>query len=356
MAGDKLYSSLKAFHYADRLQTVSNGGVPAPIHIRIKPTNTCNHNCWYCAYRADQLELGGGMTESDAIPEAKMFEIVNDLIAMDVKAVTFSGGGEPLLYKPLPEVIERLSAAGVKIGCLTNGANLKGRFAEALAKHGSWVRISIDAWDDDSYVASRGAKAGAFTKLMDNIRAFQDRASDCVLGISLIIGKDNHQRIFEVCTTLKQAGVQHVKLSAAVVSNDVHENNAYHEPLIEGVSEQIQQTEILADAHFQVVNHFHTLSERFDKPYASCPSVKLMTVIGADQSVYTCQDKAYTVAGALGSIEHTTFKSFWFSEANRKRLESINPNRDCRHHCVSHAKNTTLWEYLNLNEDHVAFI
>jgi len=356
MVQDNLYSSLKAFHYAERINAISEGRVPAPIHIRIKPTNVCNHNCWYCAYRTDDLQLGEDMVESDSIPEDKIYEIVDDLIEMDVKAVTFSGGGEPLLYKPLPEVMKRLSEAGIKIGCLTNGSNLKGKHGDAMALYGTWVRISIDAWDDDSYVASRAANPGSFTKLMENITRFCNHKTDCVVGISLIVGKENHSHIFELCKDLKQAGIQHVKLSAAVISNNVHENNAYHEPLLDAVQQQTELTETLQDGTFQVVNHFHTMSERFDKSYSSCPSMKLMTIIGADQNIYACQDKAYTDGGKIGSIEGDTFKSFWFSAEAKERLESLDPRQDCQHHCVSHAKNIMLWDYLNLHKDHISFI
>ena len=46
------------------------------------------------------LQLGEEIDVRDSIPEDKMNEIVDDLVKMDVKAVTFSGGGEPFLYKP----------------------------------------------------------------------------------------------------------------------------------------------------------------------------------------------------------------------------------------------------------------
>ena len=55
------------------------------------------------------------MVESDILPKEKALEIVEDLIDMKVKAVTFSGGGEPLIYKPLPDVIERLAGGGIRV-------------------------------------------------------------------------------------------------------------------------------------------------------------------------------------------------------------------------------------------------
>ena len=72
-----LYSPLKFFNFPDRLEALRRGTLAAPAHVRIKPTNKCNHGCWYCAYRTDDLKLGEDMDERDAIPPAKMAEIVD---------------------------------------------------------------------------------------------------------------------------------------------------------------------------------------------------------------------------------------------------------------------------------------
>ncbi|MBK4722877.1 radical SAM protein [Azospirillum sp. YIM DDC1] len=352
----RLYSNLKFLRYSDRLAALADGRVAAPVHVRIKPINRCNHNCWYCAYRVDDLALGEDMNLDDRIPTDKMFEIVDDLIGMGVQAVTFSGGGEPLLYKELPEVVRRLAAGGVKVATLTNGSNLKGAMADAFAAHGTWVRISIDAWDDASYTASRGAPAGAFTKLTGNIRAFTARGTSCVLGVSLIVGEANHTHITEVCALLKDAGVNHVKISGAVVSNDVCENNLYHRRIAGEVGRQIARAEELNDDRFTIVNHYHELEERFEKDYRSCPFLQFLTVIGADCRVYTCQDKAYTDSGLLGSIAGRSFKEFWYSGENHARLYGLDPSQSCRHHCVAHQKNLVLTEFLTTDSDHARFV
>lgn len=352
----QLYSNLKFLRYPDRLAAQLDGRMAAPVHVRIKPINHCNHNCWYCAYRAAQLQLGEEMDVKDRLPEDKMAEIVEDVIAMGVKAVTFSGGGEPLLYKSLPAHIERLAQGGVKVASLTNGSALSGRMAEAFARHGTWVRISLDAWDDDSYAAARGIKSGAFTRLVDNIRAFQKLGSACVLGVSFITSQKNYHKLYDVCALMKGLGVNHVKVSAAVVANDVHENNLYHRAIMAGVTEQIERAQTLNDAAFQVLNHYHETEERFEKPYTNCGFMHFLTVIGADQVVYTCQDKAYTDLGALGSIKERSFREFWFSEENRQRITAFDPSVNCRHHCVAHAKNMVLWQARNVDNDHGCFV
>ena len=87
-----VYSPLKVFTFPEHAVSPAHG-LRSPVHVRIKPVNACNERCWYCAYRLDELSLGSDMHLRDTIPHEKMLEIVDDLIAMNVKAVTFSGGG-----------------------------------------------------------------------------------------------------------------------------------------------------------------------------------------------------------------------------------------------------------------------
>lgn len=350
------YSSLKFLRFTDQMAALTEGRVLAPVHIRVKPTNRCNHKCWFCAYRTEGLSLGGQMREQDSIPAERMLALAHEFVEMGVKAVTFSGGGEPLLYKSLPEVIDILATGGIRVAALTNGTNLKGRMADAFARHGTWIRISMDAWDDAGYIKSRGAQPHEFSRLLDNIRSFTARSTRCVLGVSFIVGHDNHRHIAEVCALLKECGVNHVKVSGVVVSNDAGGNNAYHREIKKEVALQIAKAKSLIDDTFTILDHYHDLEERFEKHYHTCPFLRFLTVIGADQAVYTCQDKAYTESGHMGSIADKTFKDFWFSEKNRNFLNTFNPVIQCRHHCVTHPKNLAIHEYLSLDQDHSFFV
>ena len=350
------YSSLKFLNFKDQLHAISNGEIVAPVHIRVKPMNLCNHNCWYCAYRTDNVILGEDMDEKDQIPKKKMIELAHEFVEMGIKAVTFSGGGEPLLYKPLPEIIEILAKGDIRIASLTNGSNLKGKVADAFAKHGTWIRVSIDAWDDESYVKSRGAKKNDFSKLIENIKAFTDRKSSCVLGVSLIVGDNNYNHIAEVCTLLKASGADHVKISGAVVSNESTGNNSYHKSIKDEVAKQISESKKLESKNFKILNHYHDLEERFEKSYHTCPFLQFLTVVGADQEVYTCQDKAYTESGKMGSIADRSFKEFWFSKENLRFLKTFNPSKKCELHCVSHSKNLAIHEYLSIDKEHGYFV
>jgi len=87
-----------------------------------------------------------------------------------------------------------------------------------------------------------------------------------------------------------------------------------------------------------------------------CPYLQFLTVIGADCMVYTCQDKAFTKSGTLGSIKDRSFKDFWFSAENKKRLFELDPSKECTHHCVSHGKNLAIMDLLSIDPDHGTFV
>lgn len=352
------YTGLKIFHYQSKLDSLQrdNQSILPPVHIRIKPTNVCNHSCSYCAYRAEGLQLGQNMDVRDRIPEAKMAEIVEDCISMGVKAVTFSGGGEPLCYPHIAKTANALADGGVRIATLTNGALLQGEVAETFAHRAVWVRVSMDGWDGPSYARYRNVPETEFARVMANIEGFQRLGGACFLGVSFIVNQDNARHVFDIAKRLKNAGVASLKFSPCVVSNNGKENNAYHAPIFNKVKEQTSRAiEELADEHFEIFDSYHELDEKFKKAYTWCPYLQILPIIAADQRVYSCQDKAYNLScGVLGSIRDKRFIDFWTND--KDKFFTINPSRDCNHHCVANSKNRLVHEYLNAAPDHLPFV
>lgn len=353
-----LYTRAKIFHFGDKLESLpaSSASIEPPLHVRIKPTNACAHNCRYCAYRVSNLQLGRDMNERDSIPGDKMLEILEDLVAMGVRAVTFSGGGDPFYYQHLTEAVRRLSESPVKFAALTNGSRLEGELAELFALHGTWLRVSIDGWDDASYARYREVRSGEFTRVVTNMKRFKSLQGPCNLGISMVVDQENYRHIYDIAVRMKDIGADSIKVSPCIVSNYGRENNEYHRPIFPAVQEQVNQaTADLGDEHFQVYNAFHRQLETFEKPYSWCPYLQILPVIGADLNVYSCQDKAYNLtSGLLGSLDGVCFRDFWFS--GKDKFFTINPARHCNHHCVADARNRLVLEYLEADHNHLAFV
>lgn len=353
-----LYTKLKIFHFKDKLDSLplEVEKILPPIHVRIKPTNMCNHNCSYCAYRADNLQLGKDMHLQDFIPKFKMMEIIDDFSEMGVKSVTFSGGGEPFYYPYFEDVIKKLSTTNIKFAAITNGSKLSGRIAELFAQYGTWIRVSIDGWDDESYANYRKVSIGDFSKVLKNMNEFKKLGGKCFLGVSVIVDKKNASHIYELLEKLYHIGVDSVKISPCIIDNDSKKNNQYHKEHFKSVKEQIQisKNKLESDT-FEIFDAFHELDEKFTKDYNWCPYLQILPVIGADQNVYSCQDKAYNLKeGLLGSIRTTSFKKFWIE--NKEKFFRIDPSKHCIHHCVANEKNKMVLEYLNADNDHLDFV
>lgn len=350
----KRYSDLKALAFMSKWAGPKSGEVEAPVHVRIKPVNYCNHRCWFCAYRAESLDLGSEMNLKDKLSHEKFIEIANDIVDMGVKAVTFSGGGEPLLHASLSEVIEILSKAKVKIGMLTNGARLKGDLAQKVKRHATWVRVSIDAFEPARYSRNRAIDIGAWSELLENVKKFQSLEGSCELGFSFIVDNENHDDLAPLSEFAHQYRHTHVKVSPCVVSDDLHKNREYHLGNKSKVTEAL--TEIKKKYPALIVDHYHDPSHSYQKKYHQCHFGKLLTVIGADANVYVCQDKAYTEGGLLGSLKSASFKEVWFSEKTQSRLREIDPTVQCAHHCVAHQKNQMMDEFLSIDPMHGVFV
>lgn len=356
---ENVYSQVKMFHFRERLDSLQRGEPVAPMHVRIKPINACNHNCFYCCYRSDDLYLGELLNEKDMIPQQKMQEIVEDMIDMGVKAVTFTGGGEPLIYPHFAASARRLLEGGVKVATLTNGSALSGEVAEVLAEGASWVRVSTDSVDGESIAESRDIKPEEFDKIIDNISSFSKiKNPDCELGVNFIITKLNAHKTYEFIKLMKESGADHVKVSECVVGTTASENNEYHAGYFDEVFSEIERAnnDLTGDG-FRVINKFHEMDDQYEKQYDFCPFVcGFLNVIAADQNVYTCQDKAYTKTGVLGSIKDRSLKEFWQSDEYRNAVLAVNPSKVCDHHCVQHGKNLALLDYLGTDRRHLEFV
>jgi MoaA/NifB/PqqE/SkfB family radical SAM enzyme len=155
-------------------------------------------------------------------------------------------------------------------------------------------------------------------------------------------------------TNLKKAGVDSVKISPCIISNNGNENNEYHNSIFNIVKEQIKKAKINYP-NLEIFDDYHNQLETFEKNYSWCPYLQILPVIGADLNIYPCQDKAYNLEeGLIGTIKDKHFKDFWFND--KSKFFKINPSKVCNHHCVADGKNKLLLEYLDADKDHLMFV
>lgn len=110
---------------------IIKGGKIVPIHLQLIPTNDCNLKCSFCSCKdSDRKKF---------LTLEQMTSIIDEASKRGTKAITITGGGEPLMHQQINEMIRYSNKKGIQVGLTTNGVLLN-----KLEKHSNitWCRIS----------------------------------------------------------------------------------------------------------------------------------------------------------------------------------------------------------------------
>ena len=158
--------------------------------LRVSLLSTCNLGCVYCTMGTEDETA---VEHKPQTPATKFVDIITRLHQLlDLQTIRFTGG-EPLLYRELPELVKGVNALnGPKLKITTN-AFLLGRMAQTLKDAGlEYVNVSLDAVTDDTFFAMSRRKQ--LPRTLQGI----DTALACGLEVkinSVIMKGKNHDQI-----------------------------------------------------------------------------------------------------------------------------------------------------------------
>jgi radical SAM protein with 4Fe4S-binding SPASM domain len=101
-------------------------------HLVIKPTLSCTANCATCAYRRD---LHKSVRKQELLSFAHWEKVLADARSLGAWHLTISGG-EPTLYRHLPDLIQIGASYGWLVRLNSNGSMTDRIYAETLVKAG----------------------------------------------------------------------------------------------------------------------------------------------------------------------------------------------------------------------------
>lgn len=152
--------------------------------LRLSVTDRCNFRCPYCMPR-------GAPGSSSFLPKKEILSFEElTLVArvfreLGVRKIRLTGG-EPLLRRDLPRLVERLRALDVELALTTNGVLLP-RFARELRQAGlDRVTVSLDALDGQVFQAMSDAPGFGPADVLAGIEA-AERAGFTVLKINCVV-------------------------------------------------------------------------------------------------------------------------------------------------------------------------
>jgi MoaA/NifB/PqqE/SkfB family radical SAM enzyme len=154
------------------------GRSDGPSHAQVAVTNACPQRCAYCYNKG----RSGRVIDAAAIKR-----VIGELKDQGVVWLGLTGG-EPLLTKDLPSIVE--SAGGdCSVKLFTTGSTLTPQTASDLRKAGLVsVSVSLDDWREEEHDRARGTP-GAFRAALRAIEVFKN-TDGLHVGVSAVLSKE----------------------------------------------------------------------------------------------------------------------------------------------------------------------
>lgn len=166
--GEYVRHELGQFHALKKnLPLMVVGRDPFPHCVEIHPTDFCNQACSYCFH--------GGVGEDvsrrgEMLSVAEYRDLVDELAGAGVCEVSVSGGGEPMFYLGIGEVLGHIARSPLDLRLVTN-ANVIPDDAVPALMDAAEVRVSIDSVNSAVYNEQRGMRGGnLLDRTLKNLR------------------------------------------------------------------------------------------------------------------------------------------------------------------------------------------
>ncbi len=199
-------------------QEVARGAdtlVSRPTEVWFALTGRCNLACRHCP------RIAGVSSDEDM--SVAVYERVRDQVFPAAEEVNFGGNnlGEQTLHKQFLTALADIRAAGCRAVITTNGTRIDEATAQAFARHGVRLRISVEGVGE-TYRHIRGFK---WDKLMTGLRTFQQAAREHAdAGASLELGMtafaSNVDEVPDVIRTARDLGADKVFVQHLLPKNE----------------------------------------------------------------------------------------------------------------------------------------
>lgn len=172
-------------------------------YLRLSITDLCNLRCRYC-----MPECGIDKKDhSQILTLEEIAEIVAASARLGIKKVRITGG-EPLIRKGLPSLIEQIaSIEGIREIALTTNGLLLEQMAEDLTKAGLHrVNISLDTLKEDKFQSM--ARGGSLQQVLAGIQAAREAGLGPIKINTVLIGGFNDDEIADFAELTKEDDIE----------------------------------------------------------------------------------------------------------------------------------------------------
>lgn len=323
---DLLNSNKILFHYGKYIEGIAKGKSDYnPISIEIHPTAKCNHRCIHCSYKErNECRV--------SLDKEVMEKLIDSIINMGIKAVYFSGGGEPTLYPKLKDYIVKLHDAGVETAIITNGSYFEKAGLIDIAYMLNYIAISVPAIDPVTFKKITGSELlENVLSLPAKIKAVHKDKSP-ILGARIVLTNLNYMYVPDFMTVLKDREYDYALFK---VIRDYEDNG-------QGLSDTaVSDLKSIISETKNVDNRFTNINSIFD--YRKKPEFKnkcwanqfgMIANVSMDGKVYPNIVEIDKPEFCIGDLNKNTLEEIWNSERHIAVKEKSN-EKWLRGECVN---------------------
>jgi GTP 3',8-cyclase len=329
------FSEFKVFNHSDRIARILVGELPPPVTLEIDPTNACNHDCIWCV-DSRHRKLHMGHMDKDVL-----FSVIAQAAALGVKSIVIKGGGEPLVYPWIDELLYEIRDKGLPVGIITNG-ELIYKHEKAIKDTCEWLRLSVDAGTAETHALTHRPKnPDAYQNIWKGVRAV---AQDVFCGIIYVIHPATFHEMALTAKRAKENGCKYIAFKRVIAESEVFDTELY----LSIDSNYLFARRQYQDSNFSVVGfRIYNFTQGPDKePYKVCKGHHLVGILCADGNMYACCATRGVEGFCYGSVYENTFAEIWLGKRRKEILRHID-TRACATICQGH---TSFMRYDHYNE------
>lgn len=314
---------VKLLWHWQRINSWLKTGSSVPILIEISPTNYCNARCSWCFY--------SGTHNNKRVERKVMLRVLSDMASLGVKAISWTGGGEPTLHPYFNEFAKESYKLNFKQGLFTNCLNY--RVNNANPDFFEWIRISLT----DRYI--QGIDKKLLKKYLN---------SKAKVGICLNLTKDNEPHLEKITKQAKKLGVDYFQVRPAL-------NKTYRSQPVFKIPYHLKSME--TDNFRIFLSEYKFIDSTKERDYDVCYGHHFCPVIDFNGDVNVCMYKLGQKPYIFGNLNKMSFIDIWNSERRKKIISNKLINHDCQVCCKNHEINKLLYQIKHpLKNSNIDFI
>jgi len=287
------------------------------------------------------------------LPKEIAMRLPREMYEAGIPAIELTGGGEPMVYPYIKEVLEELGKYPIELAIVTNGASLNEQIQSRLTNL-KWIRFSVDAVTAETHAKVHRVPTSVFNIVLKHINEVIARGfDDCRVGISFVITKHNYHEVEEAAGFFKKMGVNNIRFT---FTYDPEGEGRLTAEETREAERSLNRARALQDDDFKVFGTMRRL-EFYSQPntdFHFCGYQFFTWAVGYEGLVYPCCIMKYHKGFALGDLRKYSLKELVFSEERRRFIENFEVH-DCKP-CWLRDKNQLVEYLLAENPQHVNYV